>query len=107
METTERAIDDALAEVLMQTRSLLRLRGVVRSEHIGVLKGSTARPDILITEPHVSSVVVKTEIMPAILVESDVRQRLGLRLAVSGRPILASLAVRLPARLRDFLGGRY
>ncbi|MFU8797050.1 MAG: hypothetical protein ACNA7X_07195 [Dehalococcoidia bacterium] len=104
MATTEHTINDALAEVLMETRSLWRFRGVVRSENTDVLKGSTKRPDILITEPHVSPVVVETEIIPAVSVESDARQRLGLHLAVSGRPILSSLAVRLPARLRDFSG---
>ncbi len=104
MATTEHTIDDALAEVLMEMRSLWRFIGVVRSENTDVLKGITKRPDILITEPHVSPVVVGTEVIPAVSVESDARQRLGLRLAVSGRPILSSLAVRLPARLRDFSG---
>ncbi|MFW6116239.1 MAG: hypothetical protein ACOC6F_00795 [bacterium] len=88
----------------METRSLWRFRGVVRSENIDVLRGSGKRPDILITEPHVSPVIVETEIVPAISVESDARQRLGEHLSVSGRRILSSLAVRLPTRLRDFSG---
>jgi len=104
MAITEHTINDALAEVLMETRSLWRFRGVVRSENTDVLKGSTKGPDILVTEPHVSAVVVETEIMLAVSVESDARQRPGLRLAVSGRPIMSSLAVRLPARRRDSLG---
>ena len=37
-------------------------------------------------------------------VESDAKQRLGERLAPSGRRILSSLAVRLPVRLKDFSG---
>jgi hypothetical protein len=41
------------------------------------LKGSTKRPDILIAEPHVSPVIVETEIAPAVSVEADARQRLG------------------------------
>ena len=104
MATTEHTINDALAEVLMETRSLWRFRGVVRSENTDVLKGSTKRPDILITEPHVSPVIVESEIIPAVSVESDARHRLGLHLAVSGQRILSSVAVRMPARFRDFSG---
>jgi len=104
MATTEHTINDALAGVLMETRSLWRFKGVVRSENIDVLKSSGKRPDILITEPNVSPVVVETEIVPAISVESDARQRLGEHLSISGRRILSSLAVRLPVRLRDFSG---
>lgn len=104
MATTEHTINDALAGVLMETRSLWRFKGVVRSENIDVLKGSGKRPDILITEPQVSPVIVETEIVPAISVEWDARQRLGEHLSISGRRILSSLAVRLPLRLRDFSG---
>jgi len=104
MATTEHTINDALAGVLMETRSLWRFKGVVRSENVDVLKGSGKRPDILITEPNVSPVIVETEIVPAISVESDARQRLGEHLSISGRRILSSLAVRLPSRLRGFSG---
>jgi len=104
MATTEHTINDALAEVLTETRSLWRFKGVVRSENIDVLKSSGKRPDILITEPNVSPVILETEILPAISVESDARQRLGEHLTPSGRRILSSLAVRLPVRLRDFSG---
>lgn len=102
MATTEHTINDALAEVLVETRSLWRFKGVVRSENIAILKGSGKRPDILISEPNVSPVVVETEIMPATTVEADATQRLGEQLIPSGRRILSSLAVRLPARLRDY-----
>jgi hypothetical protein len=104
MATTEHTINDALAGVLMETRSLWRFRGVVRSENTDVLKGSGKRPDILITEPNVSPVIVETEIIPAISVQQDARERLGEHLAISGRRILSSLAVKLPSRLRDFSG---
>src|SRR3990172_322482 len=52
MATTEHTINDALAEVLTETRSLWRYKGVVRSENIDVLKGSGKRPDILTVIPH-------------------------------------------------------
>jgi hypothetical protein len=104
MATTEHTINDALAEVLAETRSLWRYKGVVKSENIDVLKGGGKRPDILITEPNVSPVIVETEILPSVSVELDARQRLGEHLTPSGRRILSSLAVRLPTRLRAFSG---
>ncbi len=104
MATTEHTINDALAEVLMETRSLWRFKDVVRSENIDALKSSGKRPDVLITEPNVSPVIVETEILPAISVESDAKQRLGEHLTPSGRRILSSLALKLPVRLRDFSG---
>jgi hypothetical protein len=103
MATTEHTINDALAEVLAQTRSTWRSVGAVRSENINVLKGG-AKPDILVTEQNVSPVVVETEIAPALAVEADAVQRLGQEVLPSGRPVLSALAVRLPARLRDKLG---
>jgi hypothetical protein len=104
MATTEQTINDALAGVLMETRSIWRYKGVVKSENVDVLKGSGKKPDILITEPNVSPVIVETEILPANSVESDAKQRLGEHLSPSGRRILSSLAIRLPVRLRDFSG---
>lgn len=77
---------------------------MVRSENIQVLKSSGKKPDILIAEPNVAPVIVETEVIPGITVESDAKQRLGDHLAPSNRRILSSLAVRLPARLRDLSG---
>jgi hypothetical protein len=104
MATTEQTINDALAAVLMETRSLWRYRGVVKSENVDVLKASGKKPDILINEPNVSPVVVETEMLPAQTVESDAKRRLGEHLAPSGTSILSSLAVRLPIRLKDLSG---
>jgi hypothetical protein len=103
MATTEPTINDAIAEVLKETRSLWRFKGVVRSENVDVLKGAGKKPDILVTERDVSPVIVETEILPAASVESDAKQRLGQKLPF-GRLILSSLAVRLPLRLREFSG---
>jgi hypothetical protein len=104
MPITEHTINDALAEILSETRSLWRLRGAVRSENIEIVKGSSKRPDILVSEINVSPVIVETEVMPANSVESDAKQRLGEKVLPSGRTILSALAVRLPARLRDCSG---
>ena len=77
MATTEHTINDALAEVLKETRRAWQQIYVVRSENIDILKSSGKRPDILINEPNVSPVIVETEIIPAISVETDAIQRLG------------------------------
>ncbi len=77
---------------------------MVRSENTGTLKGSAARPDILIAEPTVSPVCIETEVLPAITVEREARSRLGCSLKSTGRTILSSVAVRLPKRLREHQG---
>jgi len=81
--TTEQTINDALGAVLMETRSLWRYKGVAKSENVDVLKGSDKKPDILITEPNVSPVIVETEILPAHSVESDAKEWLGEHLSHS------------------------
>ncbi len=104
MATTEPTINDTLALVLSDTRSLWRGKGVVRSENTGVLKGAGKKPDILVVEPNVSPVVIETEVLPASSVEADAVVRLGEQLAANGRPLLSAVAVRMPSRLRD-VGG--
>jgi hypothetical protein len=103
MATTEQTINDALAALLIETRSLWRSNAVVKSENVDVLKGSGKKPDILINEPNVSPVIVEAEIMPANSVESDAKQRLGERLS-SGRSIMSSIGIKLPGRLKNFSG---
>ena len=104
MATTEHTINDALAEVLKETRRAWQQINVVRSENIDILKSSGKRPDILINEPNVSPVIVETEIIPAMSVETDAIQRLGQQLSPSGKKILSAVAIRLPSKLRNFSG---
>src|ERR1700719_128353 len=101
MPTTEHTINDALAEALRRTRRAWRDSEIVRSENTGRLRGNAKRPDILVTEPNASPVVIETEVMPAVSVESEARERLGQIIRTTGRTILSSIAVRLPLRLRD------
>ena len=100
MATTEHTINDALAGVLRGTRRAWQQSNIVRSENTRMLKGSNQRPDILVIEPAVSPVVIETEVLPAVTVESDATSRLGEQLRATGRTILSSIAVRLPERLR-------
>src|SRR5258706_3794657 len=100
MPTTEPTMNDALAELLRNTRRAWRVPSVVRSENTGMLAGSGAWPDILVLEPHVSPVAIETEVMPAISVEGDAKARLGHKVRDTARLILSCVAVRLPDRLR-------
>lgn len=104
MATTEHTINDAIAEVLRGTRRAWRDSDIVSSENTGQIKGSAARPDILVLEPSVSPVVIETEVLPAVTVEAEAVARLGSKLKKTGLTILASVAVRLPLRLRDKSG---
>ncbi len=104
MATTEPTINDALAEVLRETRRAWQQSDVVHSEKTGMLKGSNERPDILVIESNVSPVVIETEVLPAVTVESDAISRLGKQIQATGRTILSSIAVRLPERLRTKQG---
>ena len=99
MATHEHTINDALAEVLRGTRRVWQQSNVVSSENTGMLRGSNERPDILVTEPTVSPVVIETEILPAPTVESEAIARLGKQIRATGKTILSSIAVRLPERL--------
>lgn len=104
MATTEHTINDAIADLLRQTRRAWRSANVVSSENTGMLVGSTKRPDILILEPSVSPVAIETEVVPAPNVEADAISRLGEVARVNGRSILSSIGVRLPERLKKFSG---
>lgn len=106
MPTTEHTINDALADVLRTTRRVWQPPDVVSSENTGTIKGSTKRPDILVVEANVSPVVVETEVLPAVTVEQEAIERLGEQLARTGRTILSSVAVRLPASLRKRQGSQ-
>jgi hypothetical protein len=100
MATTEHSINDKLAEVLRETRSAWRVEGVLSSENTEMLRGSSARPDIVIIEANVSPVVIETEVLPAVTVEAEARERLGKHIRRTGREIVSAIAVRLPTRLR-------
>jgi hypothetical protein len=104
MATTEHTINDALADVLRQTRRSWQAQGVVVSETTGTLKAGRKQPDILIIEPNTSPVAIETEILPAATVESDAISRLGEKFSATGRTIFSSIAIRLPAELRKCQG---
>jgi hypothetical protein len=65
MTTTEHTINDTLATVLRTTCHAWRDSDIVRSEQLGMLKESFARPDILVVEPNVSPVAIDAIIAAA------------------------------------------
>jgi hypothetical protein len=101
--TTEPSINNAIATVLREQRRAWSRPQILRSENTQVFREAGLQPDILITEPGTSPVVVETEVTPAISVEGDARSRLG-KLLNNGKPILSSVAVRLPVALRQHEG---
>ena len=72
----------------------------VLSENTQVIAGSPGlRPDILITAPGRSPVVVEAEYEPASTVEAEARERLGLEVVEGRRPIEAVIALRYPEEM--------
>jgi hypothetical protein len=87
--TTEHTINDALASALRHGRQAWRAPNIIRSENTGLLKSSAGRqPDILVLEPHVSPVVIETEVLPAVTVEPEARARLGESIKATGHLLL-------------------
>ena len=88
---TEPSANNALGGLLQD----MMPRGQVRSENTQAITGQSGlRPDIVITAPGRSPVVVEAEYMPARTVETEARDRLELELAANGRIIEAVIALR-------------
>jgi len=95
---TEPSANNALGNLLQA----MLPRSEVRSEHIGTIAGQPGlRPDVLITAPGSTPVVIEAEYMPAAHAEEEARQRLGLETTVFGRRIEAAVALRYPAEVGD------
>lgn len=76
-------------------------RSRVIAENTQTIVGSPGKhPDILITSPGRSPVVVEAEFMPACTVEEDANKHLGESTTIDGRVIEATIALRYPASLR-------
>lgn len=104
MPTTEPSINNVIASVLRESRRAWDPPQIVRSENTGVFLLASRQPDILIMEPGTSPVVVETEVVPATTVERDARERLRQIVRENDKPVLSSVAVRLPPFLRDHEG---
>ena len=97
--TTEQVFNFAFGAVLREKHPLwIEAIGV---EQTHVLQGAAGKqPDLILSPPGTSPVVVETEFMPAATVEEDATSRLGERLASDGRRIENTVALRIPSELR-------
>ena len=88
---TEPSVNNALGGLLQG----MLPRSHVQSESTQTISGHAGRrPDILITAPGRSPVVVEAEYLPAVTAEAEAKSRLGLELAANGRIIEAAIALR-------------
>ena len=95
---TEPNADNAMGELLGR----MLPRSGVRSENTRAIADRPGlRPDILITAPGRAPVVLEAEYLPANTVEPEARERLGLELAATGRPIEAAIALRYPEEVAE------
>ncbi len=94
----ETSANDALGGLL---KGMLG-KSEVYSESTNTIEGHSGRhPDILVTGPGRSPVVVEAEYEPARTVEAEARDRLGLAVTVNPRPIEAAIALRYPEQVAD------
>ena len=90
---TEPSANNAIGSLLQA----MLPRSQVRSENTRAIYGHPGlQPDILITAPGRSPVVIEAEYMPAANVEVEAKERLGLETEADGRVIEAAIALRYP-----------
>ena len=95
---TEPNVNNALGILLQK----MLPRGQALSENTRVISGHPGlKPDILITAPGRSPVVIEAEYLPAATVEPEAKDRLGLTAASNGRVIEAVIALRYPEALKE------
>ena len=95
---TEPNANNALGSLLQE----MLPRSQVRSENTQAISGHPGlRPDIILTAPGRSPVVIEAEYMPARTVEPEAKARLGLEVASNGRIIEAAIALRYPDAISD------
>ncbi len=102
MPLNEGTINNAIADLLTQTRYIWRRDDVVIAESTGLfVESKMLQPDILIHEPFIAPVVIETEFFPAQTVEADALKRLGKEIANYGEEIRSVIAMRMPRKLKE------
>ena len=95
---TEPSANNAMGILLQGMLS----RSHVRSENTQTIEGHPGmHPDILVTAPGSAPVVLEAEYLPALTAETEAKDRLGLVVAETGRPIEAAIALRYPEEIAD------
>ena len=103
MPAREDTINVQLGEVLQDLR---RTSWRVLAEHQRTLRGTNARPDVLIEEPSGWPVVIEAERENHASAEGDALARLGAVVDETGRPIESAIALVYPADVREQTGGK-
>ena len=99
-KTAEASFNDTLSKVLRTRHPRWSEKKVIGAEQTNVFsEGAGLKPDIVIRHPGGIPVVVETEYVPAISVESDAISRMGRTLKDERRRIEQSVALRIP---KDF-----
>ena len=75
----------------------MRRNWKVAAEQMGVIEGSNKRPDIVVRREGLPPLVIENEFMPARNVESEARERLGLKLTSAALSIPLSPCESLSA----------
>ena len=95
---TEPSANNALGNILQGMLGKV----TVRSENTQVIQGHAGlQPDILVTNPGRSPVVIEAEYDPAQNVEPEATGRLGLNVTGQARPIEAAISLRYPEAVGD------
>ena len=95
---SEPSANNALRDLLQPMLS----RSEVRSENTQFISGHPGlKPDIIVTAPGRSPVVIEAEYLPAANVENEAIDRLGMEVNTVGRPIEAAIALRYSLKVRD------
>ena len=95
---SEPSANNALRDLLQPMLS----RSEVRSENTQFISGHPGlRPDIIVSAPGRSPVVLEAEYLPAATAEKEAIERLGMEVSTVGRPIEAAIALRYSLKVRD------
>ena len=97
-QQTEQNANNALGALL---RRMLPRYDVLYENTRQIVNRPGLRPDVLITTPGRSPVVVEAEYMPAYTAETEAKDRLGLEVVGTARHIDAAIALRYPADIKD------
>ena len=97
-QQTEQNANNALGALL---RRMLPRYAVLYENTRQIVNQPGLRPDVLITAPGRSPVVVEAEYMPAYTAESEAEGRLGLEVVGTARHIDAAIALRYPEATKD------
>ena len=97
-QQTEQNANNALGALL---RRMLPKYDVLYENTQQIVNRPGLRPDVLITAPGRSPVVVEAEYMPAYTAETEAKERLGLEVAGTARHIDAAIALRYPEATKD------